>query len=60
MKPTSEGMELRKLGGERFELGVQGRVVEEGTLPDRARGAGRLLLGHLCFCLYDNGCTQQQ
>lgn len=49
MKSTTEGMEIRKLAGERFELGVQGGVVEEGTLPDRARGAGRLLLGHRCF-----------
>ena len=60
MKSTSEGMELRELAGERLELGVQGRVVEERTLPDGAWGAGRFLLGHRCFCYNEKGCAQQQ
>lgn len=49
MKSTPERMEFRKLASERPELRVQRRVIEERTLPDRARGTGRLLLGHCCF-----------
>ena len=46
MKSASESVELRKLPCQRFELGVQARIVEERTLSDRARGSWHLLLRH--------------